>query len=345
MTSTKAAASVSDRAWAEAAAWVVRLHGSQRSAAMESGWRRWLDEHPDHLAAWELASDSWEESHDIPVSLVHPPVRIAAPAVQRRFKPGLVALAALLVGVTLIGVIHFTGGREVTTAVGEQRTLSLDDGTRIELNTDSSVVVQYDDHTRQITLRSGEAYFQVAPERRPFKVLAGDRQIVALGTAFTVRREPDQVASPLTVTLIEGRVAVAPVDTMVPHAAPPASSPEVTVLSAGERLRVQPQGSVVDVPAIDKLTAWTRGELVFDSVSLREAVVELNRYSHIKVTLASHELGELPVGGIFRAGDSLSFARAVSQTYDLSFTRHNTEIVLGPKRTPSQAGTAADESH
>ena len=137
-------------------------------------------------------------------------------------------------------------------------------------------------------------------------MIAGDRQIVALGTAFTVRREPGQVADPLTVTLIEGRVAVAPVDTMVPHASPPASSPEVTVLSAGERLRVQPQGAVIDVPAIDKLTAWTRGELVFDSVSRREAVVELNRYSHIKVTLASRELGELPVGGIFRAGDSLA---------------------------------------
>jgi transmembrane sensor len=341
MTSMKAAASVSDRAWAEAAAWVVRLHGSQRSAAMESGWRRWLNEHPDHLVAWELASDSWQESHDIPVSLVHPPVRIAPRAAQRRFTLRLAALAALAVGATLLGILRFTGGREVTTAVGEQRTLSLDDGTRIELNTDSSVVVQYDDHARKITLRSGEAYFQVAPERRPFTVIAGDRQIVALGTAFTVRRDPDAVADPLTVTLIEGRVAVAPVDTMVPRALPPGAIPEVTVLSAGERLRVHLQGSVVDVPAIDKLTAWTRGELMFDSVSLHEAVAELNRYSHIKVTLASPELGDLPVGGIFRAGDSLSFARAVSQTYDLSFIRQDAEIILGPKQSRSQAGAAA----
>jgi transmembrane sensor len=341
MTSMKAAASVSDRAWAEAAAWVVRLHGSQRSAAMESGWRRWLNEHPDHLVAWELASDSWEESHDIPVSLVHPPVRIAPRAAQRRFTLRLAALAALAVGATLLGILRFTGGREVTTAVGEQRTLSLDDGTRIELNTDSSVVVQYGDHARKITLRSGEAYFQVAPERRPFTVIAGDRQIVALGTAFTVRRDPDAVADPLTVTLIEGRVAVAPVDTMVPRALPPGAIPEVTVLSAGERLRVHLQGSVVDVPAIDKLTAWTRGELMFDSVSLHEAVAELNRYSHIKVTLASPELGDLPVGGIFRAGDSLSFARAVSQTYDLSFVRQDAEIILGPKQSRSQAGAAA----
>jgi transmembrane sensor len=342
MTSMKAEASVSDRAWAEAAAWVVRLHGSQRSAAMESGWRHWLNEHPDHLAAWELASDAWEETHDIPISLVHPPVSTAPRAVQRRFKPRFAALAAIALGVAVLGVLHFTGGREVTTAVGEQRTLSLDDGTRIELNTDSSVVVQYDDHTRKITLRSGEAYFQVAPEHRPFRVIAGDRQIVALGTAFTVRRDLDTVADPLTVTLIEGRVAVAPIDAMVPHASSPAPIPDVTVLSTGERLRVHPQGSVVDQPAIDKLTAWTRGELMFDSVSLHEAVVELNRYSHIKVVLASPELGELPVGGIFRAGDSLSFARAVSQTYNLSFTRQGIEIILGPGQSLSQAGAAAN---
>jgi len=298
---------------------------------MESGWRRWLNEHPDHLAAWELASDSWEESHDIPVSLVHPPVRIAPRAVRRRFKPILAALAAVIVGALLLGVFSLNRGTEVTTSVGEQRTLTLDDGTRIELNTDSSVVVQYDDHTRKIALRSGEAYFQVAPERRPFKVIAGDRQIVALGTSFTVRRDPGTVADPLTVTLIEGRVAVAPVDTTIPRTLSPAVIPEVTVLSAGERLRVQRQGAVVDAPAIDKLTAWTRGELVFDSVSLREAVAELNRYSPIKVTLASPKLGDLPVGGIFRAGDSLSFARAVSQTYDLTFTRQDAEIILGPK--------------
>jgi transmembrane sensor len=303
---------------------------------MESGWRRWLNEHPDHLTAWELASDSWDETHDIPVSLVHPPARIAPRAAQQRSKPLLAALAVIIVVATFLGVLHFTGGREVTTAVGEQRTLSLDDGTRIELNTDSSVVVQYDDHTRKITLRSGEAYFQVAPERRPFRVIAGGRQIVALGTTFIVRRDPDTVADPLTVTLIEGHVAVAPVYTAVPHALPPAPIPDVTVLSAGERLRVRRQGSVVDAPAIDKLTAWTRGELVFDSVSLREAVAELNRYSHIKVTLASAKLGELPVGGIFRAGDSLSFARAVSETYNLSLTRQDAAIILGPKQSSSQ---------
>ncbi len=336
MTSMKGAQSVSDRAWAEAAAWVIRLHGPQRSTTMESGWRSWLNEHPEHLAAWELASDSWDETHDIPVSLVHPPVRMAPRGAHRRRKPLLAALAATIVVAIFLGVLRLTGGTEVTTAVGEQRTLSLDDGTRIEINTDSSVVVQYDDHTRKITLRSGEAYFQVAPERRPFRVIAGGRQIVALGTTFTVRRDLEAVADPLTVTLIEGRVAVASVDTAVPHALPPAPIPDVTVLRAGERLRVRQQGSVVDAPAIEKLTAWTRGELVFDSISLREAVVELNRYSRIKVTLAATRLGELPVGGIFRAGDSLSFARAVAETYDLGLTMQHATIVLGPKQSSSQ---------
>lgn len=322
--------SVSKRAQAEAAAWVIRLHGPERNTAMESGWRCWLREHPDHLAAWERASDTWNETHDIPFALVHPPVRGPHCAPKGRFRPILIALAAAA-SIVVALVLHFTGGTPVTTAVGEQRSLTLDDGTRIELNTDSHLTVQYDERTRKVSLRSGEAYFEVAPEHRPFIVVAGERQIVALGTTFTVRH--DQTAGdPLTVTLIEGRVAVAPVGANLPHTLPPGPMPEVTLLRSGERLTVRARtaAAIIDAPSIDKVTAWTRGQVVFDSVFLGEAVNELNRYSHIKVALAAPELAHLPVGGIFRAGDSKSFARAVAETYNLTLTRHADEIILAP---------------
>ena len=108
----------------------------------------------------------------------------------------------------------------VVTGVGEQRTLTLEDGTRIQLNTDTRAVVRYDERLRRVELEKGEAMFEVA--RRPdwpFVVTAGDRQIRALGTAFVVRRE----AEVLAVTLVEGKVTVTPtVDEQVPGPAPEA---------------------------------------------------------------------------------------------------------------------------
>jgi len=316
----------SERACAEAAAWVIRLHGPERNPMMESGWRCWLREHPDHLAAWEQASDTWNETHDIPIALVHPPVREPRRSFKETLKPALVTLAAAASVVAL--ALHFTGGTPFITAIGEQRSITLDDGTRIEVNTDSRLTVQYDDRKRKISLQSGEAYFQVAPEHRPFIVVAGDHKIVALGTTFTVRHD-QATGSPLTVTLIEGRVAVEPVATNLLPAVPPGAIPAVTVLKPGERLTVRAKtAAVVDAPAIDKVTSWTRGQLVFDSVHLGDAVAELNRYSHIKVVLASPELAQLPAGGIFRAGDSMSFSRAVSETYNLILIRRGDEIIL-----------------
>lgn len=316
--------SVSDRALAEAAVWIARLHGPARAEAVESGWRDWFRAHPDHATAWELVSDKWSKSHDIPVGLVHPPVRV------RRHTSRRPILAALTVAASLVMVcaIVFFGRGEVTTGVGEQKTINLGDGTRIELNTATRLVVKYDAKTRVVELKSGEAYFSVAHEPRPFVVKAGNRKVIAVGTSFTVRRDQSADDS-VTVTLIDGRVAVAPVGGA--NALPLEPIAEVNVLSAGERLQISRHArTTVDTPSIDRITGWMRGHLIFDHTPLGEAVSELNRYSARRLSLASAETGQIPISGTFRVSDSVSFAEAAAQTYNLSLVRHGNEIILGP---------------
>jgi len=311
------------RVQAEAAAWISLLHSSERNAEIEAGLKRWIAADPLHAAAWEAATDIWNETSDLPRRI--PPSPQALPYPLRRppyFRPVL-AIAAVLCLVCGGFAAKYFLHPGVNTVVGEQRTLNLEDGTRVELNTDSHLVVKYDRQFRTVVLDSGEAYFQVAHESRPFVVIAGERRVLALGTAFTVRRD-DHADNPLTVTLIEGRVAVEPVE--IPDAQ---VLPKVEILGPGERLRVHRHApATLDSPAMDKVTGWMRGQLIFDHTPLREAVAEFNRYSAMKIAVASPEAGAIPVGGIFRISDSKSFARAVAETYNLHMTLHGSEIVL-----------------
>jgi transmembrane sensor len=319
------------RAQAEAAAWMALLHSPDRSPELEAGLRRWIAADPLHAATWEAATDLWNETGDLPRRI--PRRRLPE---QARSKPPikpLFAVAALCL-LAIGALVQYSLPSAVTTSVGEQRTLNLDDGTRVELNTNSRLRVKFDRQNRTVVLESGEAYFQVAHERRPFIVLAGERKIVALGTAFTVRR--DEISDDaVTVTLIEGRVAVAPANT---DNKAPAATPAVTVLKAGQRLRTRPDAtSTVDAPSIDKATGWMRGQLIFDHTPLREAAAEFSRYNKIKITVTSPQAATIPIGGIFRIGDSRSFARAVAASYDLKVTQRGNELILEPTGADSPA--------
>ncbi len=319
---------------AEAASWVARLHGPDRNAEVESGLKRWLAEDPAHATAFEAATDVWQETADLPAELPRRVIRPRPRAAQWAYlRLGTAAALGLAVAGTLF---YYFGGSGLTTAVGEQRTVTLSDGTRVELNTDSRLLVRYDEHTRAVVLGSGEAYFDVAKRpSRPFVVFAGSRRIVALGTTFLVRRDDEAVS----VTLVEGKVAVA--------AAPQASrlsflrkmlssetrleeKSNAVMLAPGQRLVLQAAGAMprIDRPNLDKVTAWQRGQLIFEGTPLREAAAEFNRYGAVKIALEAPEAADIPVGGVFRVGDSLDFLRAVADSHNLRVVERGQQLVL-----------------
>lgn len=330
---------------AEASVWIARLHGDARGPAMENGFRRWLQEDPVNARAFELATDVWNEAANLRRSV--PPA-----AIPHRQAPGRlhgrsrarvrVAWAALVAAVSVLIVVGFALHRradEFGTAVGEQRLLTLDDGTRIYLNTATRVVVNYDDRARRVELKAGEAIFDVAKRPGwPFVVTVGDRQVTALGTSFLVRRDEQRVA----VTLMEGKVVVSalPPSVAAPDdagsAAPEQSAARVSqpnnesfMMVPGERLTfVDGAFSQLDTPSIDKTTAWRRGQVVLDDTPLAAAAVEMNRYNSVKLVIEDTQAGNLLVNGLFQAGDSLRFANAVAQTYGLRVIEQEEAIIL-----------------
>ena len=301
----------------EAAAWVVRLHGPGRDAATEAAFKKWLAKDGSHAAAFELATDVWDDTSGL-----------TGPLLPRRRRFTLFhAVAAAVLLLALVGTVTFLSSTGIRTEVGEMRTVMLADGTEVTLNAETRIVPHYDAHQRAVTLKYGQAYFQVKKhEQRPFVVFVDDRKVVATGTAFVVHRQNDS-GTALAVTLIEGHVAVAPAG--APDAVPLQTTPKVIVLNAGERVEFQGTAPPsVDKPALEGVLGWLRGRLTFDHTPLADAIAEFNRYSRKRIVLRSPEAAKIRVDGVFRTEDSLSFARAVASMNHLTLRVLADELIL-----------------
>ena len=139
----------------EASAWLALLHGPRRSLRLERGFRRWLAARPEHQAAFEAVTSMWEASGELQL---RPP---AASGQRAGFRAGLTLAAgacASIVALLVIGSVLYFRNVGIVTALGEQRTLTLDDGSRVFLNTDTNVRVRYDDQRRMIDLQIGRAH-------------------------------------------------------------------------------------------------------------------------------------------------------------------------------------------
>ncbi len=316
---------------AEAGVWVAQLHGPNRTPAMESGFRRWLNLSPAHKRGFELATEVWEDSKNLArvVPWEQTPRRTGG---ARRVAA--LAAAAMIAAVSVILYFRHAG---VSTDIGEQRQVTLEDGTRVFLNTATRIVVSYDASERRIQLDEGEALFEVARQpSRPFVVTVGDRQIRALGTSFVVRRDEQRIA----VTLVEGKVSVAPA--AMPSVPQPELLAEVQTLHPGERLIFASSAPpALDRPVLEEVIAWRRGQVVLEDTPLAEAIEEMNRYSKVKLAIERPEAAGLAVNGLFQAGDSQSFATAVAQTYGLQVIEEPRRLLL--TGLPSDVSTPSDQ--
>lgn len=216
------------------------------------------------------------------------------------------------------------GDDHYRTAVGEQRRITLDDGTVLTLNTGSRVVVQYRDGRRGVTLLDGQALFEVAHDKtRPFVVSAGGRTVTALGTAFDVRFSQKK----LEVVLIEGSVAIErPTSTV---------AQDKVVLVPGEQLVIasaEPARTVVSKADVQRAVSWKQGQLIFRNDRLADAVEEVNRYSRRQIVLSDETMGALRVSGIVNTGNTDVFVETMTSYYPVKIIdSDDSRVVLAPR--------------
>jgi transmembrane sensor len=214
---------------------------------------------------------------------------------------GLAAVLVLAVGIAWTAWLR---PREFQTRFGEQRSVLLEDGSRVTLNTSSKIEVRLQRHRRVIRLLEGEALFEVAHDSsRPFDVLAEHTVLRAVGTQFDVDVRRDRTI----VTIVEGVVQWTPTSASAVNAAR-------VPLIANDRLVVAADGAIAAQHGVNTAaaTSWTRHQLVFEHRPLGEVAEEFNRYSREQIEISAPQLRDRAITGVFQANDSASFRAFLS---------------------------------
>jgi len=284
----------------EASAW--RVHLAEIGADSTAQFEAWLLADARNMEAWRRVEAPWDflGHHATEPEIVA--ARSAALGFahfgrqpSRRAVPwrAIVASALLLLAAFAGGLYWWLQPANYQTALGERRVVTLADGSRLSLDSNSEVRVAYSLRGRDLELLRGQARFEVAHDSaKPFVVAAGDVFVRATGTDFDV----DLPAGVVVVTLLQGRVSVADIRHRV-------------ALNAGEQLTFAPgrAPAVVDANPADVL-AWQSGQVVFHNAPLSAVIERLNRYDKAQFTLADPGLAALRVSGTFNTGDAMAIA-------------------------------------
>jgi transmembrane sensor len=254
-----------------------------------------------------------------------------------------VALAAsLVVGFLVIGVIAGMlewVSKTYATNAGEMRSITLEDGSVVELNTRSKLRARFTANERRVQLLSGEAIFKVAKNpRRPFRVSAGSTDIVAVGTAFNV----DAHSSRTVVTVLEGRVRVtANIHSAATAPRPSPSQNDLLVeLARGEQAVVAEHHAPVRVALADtnRVTAWTERRLIFERTTLADVAAEFARYNDREIRIVGDALAAKRITGVFNATDQASFIEFLRTHGDVRVREDTRGWVLEPGAAATDSG-------
>jgi len=292
-----------DSVHAQAVDWILRIRSENCPETERHAFNTWLEESASHRQAYETVQAQWEWME--PFKAMNFPARDAAlryrgKSPRRLFIYSAAATLLLAMGLTAfmpngwLGIPHTYVAEK-----GDRRTVTLADGSRIELNTESEVRVHFNRWQRSVEIIKGEAFFTVNHDaERPFEVRAGSGRIRDIGTAFEVYIKPQHVI----VAVQEGIVEV--------------QASGKRELTAGQQLAFSNNGEFQALQAQDVagLTAWRQGNLVFRDRRLDDVLAEVGRYHDTRIRLQNETLGKLRVSGIFHTaelGDTLNAIAAI----------------------------------
>ncbi|WP_205300690.1 FecR domain-containing protein [Pantoea sp. Ap-967] len=259
--------------------WQVLLHSGHATAADQARYQRWCQLSPAHAEAALEAQALWQDIGQAPTAQAFQ----AQPIRRRRhWAAGIAAAVVLLVA----GVGGWQRApvwlADYYTGLGERRSITLADGSRVLLNSASALDVRYNASERRVALQAGEALFETAADPRPFVVETAGEAVQGSHATFSVRRDGQ-------VVLAKGEAKV------------------------GEReLAVAPDASAQ--------TAWQRGKLIFNGKPLGQVLAELERYQQGRILLSDQKLAALEVSGVFDLDEPQALLRTLEQRYGLKVT-------------------------
>jgi transmembrane sensor len=344
-----------------AAEWIVRLRQSGLSLDEVSEWQRWMRSDEKHAAVFKRLEEWWDKFDAIEAP-PHPSSRaLSSDAYDGSVPVGewlrsdegasktsdahrhyptrafaAAACAVLACVAVTAGALYRSGMRQtelarqmIETAVGENRTVTLADGSSVALGGHTRLSFSLRANVREIVLEGGEAFFAVAKDpSRPFQVHAGNATVTAVGTEFDVRRTDDRV----TVAVLEGRVMVQPMAPLMPVSWLPASRPvgQAAALAAGERTTVNRNGveSTSALTNAQSAIEWQDGQLAFEGESLRYVVQDVNRYASKPIVIADEKTATLRITGTISHSNVLGWVKSLQPAFGVRAEIEPNRIVL-----------------
>ncbi|VVE18416.1 FecR domain-containing protein [Pandoraea fibrosis] len=318
--------------------WFVRLQANDAPgtdanvrAATQAAWQHWHDADTRHALAWQRLVDFGTHLRTLPPLVAHHTL------VRARANPGRRRVLSLIAFGGIAGAVWSASDSnavrawraDVSTGVGERRTLQLADGTTLALNTDSAVDVSLLQDTRRLRLLRGEIAITTGADadrgHRPFFVDTAQGSLQALGTRFVVRQHDDSA----TVTVLEGAVRIVPAK----------AASAATILTAGQGATfdaIALRSRVDDPSAASAAAAWTQGMLVVHAMPLGAFLTELGRYRRGHLGCAP-EIAGLRVSGIYPVDDTDRVLDMLSRALPVDVQRYTRWFV----RVQPGAGTSA----
>jgi len=236
---------------------------------------------------------------------------------------GTMALAAVAAGFIWHGYASHRP-ETIAAANGERRSFTLSDGSKIELNANTSLLVENGRTERRVHLDSGEAFFVVSKDKsRPFIVETPAGSVRVTGTRFNVLSES---ASELVVTVEEGTVQVRP------GQGADVTTPNPFVLTAGDRLSSEQAGTrlaALTTGEVEDALAWRNGQIVCSGsgLPLSEVLARFAHYHGVRITTTAAASGKR-LGGRFNLDDLDVFLTQLQQVLDVR-VKHEADGSIG----------------
>lgn len=303
----------------QAADWLVQLHSGEATAEEQVAAQRWRAQSQQHEQAWLRAQQFIGAMQQLPPAVSQATLRYASSPARRRAIKQLAVLLAASPGLWLAWKtrpwLPYTS--DLHTETGEQRHLTLADGTALIVNTASSVNISYSAQQRLLTLEQGEIHITTAHDAmRPFRVQTRDGAARALGTRFSVR-------------LLEGGSHVAVFDGAV-ELTPLAMPAHRLILQAGQQGEFDATQTSSPLSVNQAQESWTRGFLIAHHMRLQTLLAELDRYR--PGLLRCHpDVAELRVSGAFPLMDTERSLDLLQSTMPIAVTRISRYwVTVGP---------------
>ena len=338
---------------ATAAAWFERREWSAWDASAEREFQAWLSASTAHRIAFIRLEAAWERADRLKalgagIQAGRVPARgtfaigsqaagiepsradtvpsdtqsTRSDAHSRRWFGWPLAAAGSLAAVAILAwYVSTPHWQTLVTGVGSIAPVTLSDGSRLMLDSNTRLRVAFDSHHRTVRLDKGDAVFAVAKDpARPFTVEITDKRVVAVGTLFSVRRNEDEIQ----VLVQQGRVRVE-------DRSDPASAPQTTELARGEEAETHRGEIALSHPGlqeIERQLSWRDGYLAFEGTPLTEVVADFNRYLAKPIEIDDPSIESIRIGGRFRCTDPEAFLALLQQGFPVAVRREANRVSL-----------------